>query len=160
VLLRLLAALVLTPLVELVVLLWIADQTSWQTALAIILLGMAVGGWLIRRAGTHSLREIRGQRAPEEPPLSFSNAALQLVAGLLFLLPGVLSDLLAVGLLIPWTRRQLARWLLRSLGARQQTQWSVETRRSDRIIDVRVLEPRRGHDECRNPNDEGITKSK
>jgi UPF0716 protein FxsA len=152
VLFRFLLTILLAPLAELVVLLWIADKTSWQTAVVIILLGMAAGVWLIRRAGTRSLRMLRNQEQPTSLPL----AVLHLIAGLLFLVPGVLSDLLAVGLLIPWTRRQLTRWILRSLNGRPQAKPSGVSR-PDRIIDVRVIKPRNGNDESRNRSVERMT---
>jgi len=146
VLVRFLLTILLAPLAELVVLLWIADKTSWQTALVIILLGMAIGVWLIRQAGTRSLRMLRDQ----EQTTALPRAVLHLIAGLLFLLPGVLSDLLAVGLLIPWTRRRLARWLLRSLSGPAHP-GSFGTSRPDRIIDVRVIKPREGEGRISKP---------
>jgi len=139
VLLRLLLVLLLAPLAELVVLLWIADRTSWETALAIVLAGMLAGAWLIRRAGLRSIRMIRGRPAPGEGVESLPDALFTLSAGVLFLVPGVLSDLVAIALLVPWSRRRIKARLLG--GARNRFRaWSGGNRRpDDRIIDVRVV---------------------
>jgi UPF0716 protein FxsA len=139
--LRILLFVLLAPLAELVVLLWIADKTSWETAVAIILAGMLLGAWLIRRAGTRSLRMLRGQRAPEDRNASLPDALFTLAAGALFVVPGVLSDMVAVALLIPWTRRRIeARFLG---GVRSRFQASSDAYREDRVIDVRVVTPRK-----------------
>ena len=48
---RLLLLFVLVPLVELVLLLWLADTTSWQFTLLLVVVTGATGVWLVRRQG-------------------------------------------------------------------------------------------------------------
>jgi UPF0716 protein FxsA len=138
-LLRLFLLLTLAPLVELSVLVWIADKTNWQTAALLILVPGVLGAWMIRRAGVHCLRAIRSHLAAGELPAdSLLDALFILVAGILLLTPGVLTDLAGLALLIPWTRNLVKRWLLARLRAKIAV-WSGGARREDRIIDVKVV---------------------
>lgn len=143
-LLRLLLFVLLAPLAELVVLLWIADKTSWETAVAIIVAGMALGAWLFRRAGTRSLRMFRGQFGPEDRGDSLPDALFMLAAGALFMVPGVLSDVVALALLIPWTRRRIQARLLGNVRTRARAWTDANVDREDRIIDVQVVKPKKG----------------
>ena len=137
--LRLFLLLTLVPLVELTVLVWIADKTNWQTAALLIIVPGVLGAWMIRRAGVHCLRTIRSRlTAGELPTDSLLDAVFILVAGVLLLTPGVLTDLLGLVLLIPWTRSLLKRWLLGRLRAKIAL-WSRGPDRDDRIIDVKVV---------------------
>jgi UPF0716 protein FxsA len=138
---RLLLGLLLWPLAELVVLLWIADRFSWQTAVVIILAGMVLGAWLIRRAGMRSIRLIRGRARPSEGVESLANNLFTLAAGVLFLVPGVLSDSVAVALLIPWSRRRIQSRMLGRLRARFYTSLGPDAPGGGRIIDVQVVKP-------------------
>lgn len=138
-LLRLFLLLTLVPLVELAVLVWIADKTNWQTAVLLVILPGLLGAWLIRRAGTRCLRTIRARLGQGELPTdSLLDAGFILVAGALMLTPGVLTDLTGLVLLVPWTRSLLKRWLLGRLRAKT-TLWSGGPGREDRIIDVKVV---------------------
>jgi UPF0716 protein FxsA len=136
---RLFLLLTLVPLVELSVLVWIADKTNWQTAALLIIVPGVLGAWLIRRAGIHCLRTIRSRLAAGEVPAdSLLDALFILVAGILLLTPGVLTDLAGLVLLIPWTRSLVKRWLLARLRAKFAV-WSGGTAHDDRIIDVKVV---------------------
>ena len=138
-LLRLFLLLTVVPLAELIVLVWIADKTNWQTAVLLIILPGLLGAWLIRRAGVRCLRTIRARLDQGELPTdSLLDAVFILVAGVLLLSPGVLTDLLGLVLLIPWTRGLIKRRLLRRLRAKMAL-WSHRPEREDRIIDVKVV---------------------
>ena len=138
-LLRLFLLLTLVPLVELTVLVWIADKTNWQTAALLIIVPGVLGAWMIRRAGVRCLHTIRSRLTQGELPAdSLLDAVFILVAGVLLLTPGVLTDLLGLVLLMPWTRNLLKRWLLARLRAKIAL-WSGGPQRADRIIDVKVI---------------------
>jgi UPF0716 protein FxsA len=115
VLLRLLLLFILVPFVELVLLLYLADATSWQITLAVVIATGVIGTLLARSQGwrvwSRIHTELAGGRMPTEPLL---DAVLIFVAGALLLTPGVLTDLLGILLLIPWTRsyfrRRLVTW--------------------------------------------------
>jgi UPF0716 family protein affecting phage T7 exclusion len=66
----------------------------------------------------HGIRtELRGGRLP---PNELLDGILILVAGALMLTPGVLTDLVAIALLVPRTRAIFRRWLVEYLKSRLQ----------------------------------------
>jgi UPF0716 protein FxsA len=94
--------LILWPLAEILLLVLVADQigVGW-TLLA--LAGAAVAGMLIIRVlGAASLTELRHALERREPPAgALFRGACVLLAGLLLILPGFLSDIMALLLLMP-----------------------------------------------------------
>jgi UPF0716 protein FxsA len=98
--LRLLA--ILWPLAEILVLVVVADEIGigW-TFLALLGAGLA-GIAVIRVLGAASLVELQGALARREPPTgALVRGACVLLAGMLLIVPGFLSDVVALLLLIP-----------------------------------------------------------
>jgi UPF0716 protein FxsA len=121
---RLLLLLITVPLVELALLLYLADHTSWTFTLAMVLVTGLTGSWLARSQGWRVWRQMQTDLAAGRLPTdSLLDAALIFVAGALLLTPGVLTDLVAIGLLIPPTRR-LAR---RGLGSWLRSRFHLQT---------------------------------
>lgn len=89
----------------------------WRT-IAILFLGSLVGIWILRRQGLGMLAKLqRGLEQGRLPPgLGFEGLCL-LLAGLLLVLPGLISDALAFLLLLPPARRLLYRAVGRRLRA-------------------------------------------
>jgi UPF0716 protein FxsA len=100
---------VIWPLAEILVLIVVGDAigAGW-TVLALVgagLLGIAV----IRILGAASLRELQGALLRQEPPTgALVRGACVLLAGMLLIVPGFLSDAVALLLLIPPLRTALA----------------------------------------------------
>jgi UPF0716 protein FxsA len=111
--LRLLLLFIVVPFIELFLLLYLADVTSWQVSLALVIIPGVLGTLLARGQGWRVWSRIRAElgagRMPTDPLL---DAVLIFVAGALLLTPGVLTDLLGITLLIPWTRKYARRWLV------------------------------------------------
>lgn len=112
-LLRLLILLTVVPLVELAILLRLADRFSWESTIALVLVTGAVGAWLARREGLKVLRRIQADMAAGVAPTdAVVDGALILVAGLVLITPGILTDLVGFALLIApmrrWIRRRAA----------------------------------------------------
>ncbi|RME39623.1 MAG: FxsA family protein [Planctomycetota bacterium] len=116
--LRLLILLTVVPLVELVILLQLADRFSWQVTLAVILITGLLGAALARREGWRTWRrmqqELESGRIPGD---ALWDAAMILLAGALLITPGLLTDALGFALLVPpvrrFARRQLSAWFRR-----------------------------------------------
>lgn len=141
------------PLVELYLLLFIGDLLGFWPTVAIVLVTGAVGAWLAKREGLRVLRKwqaaIAEHRMPEEGVLG---GLLVLVGGVLLVAPGVLTDLAGLLLLIPPTRRFIAKIVRRrvekgmetgsihvvSYGGASVMRGSIGRDRSDRpdVIDV------------------------
>lgn len=87
--------------------------------LALVLAGMVTGAILLRRAGMATLLRVRAEaaagRAPVRPLL---DGAVGAAAALLIMLPGFITDLLGLLLLMPVTRQRLWNALTGWLGGR------------------------------------------
>ena len=104
------------PLVEIYLLVGIGSRVGvWPTLAGVFLTG-AVGAALAKREGLRVLVET--QRALAEgrvPAEGVLGAVLVLAGGLLLIAPGVLTDVVGLLLLVPPTRRLIARGLGRWL---------------------------------------------
>jgi UPF0716 protein FxsA len=148
VLARLLVFLILLPVVEIAVLAWIASKTSLLLVIALVL-GMGVlGSLLARHQGLRMLQRVSlDLSAGRMPGDSLLDALLVLLAGLLLILPGVLSDMLAIALLIPSSRRMLKGLVRRYLSAQVNSIHVVTTGNGfdgDDVIDVPFAESPQG----------------
>ncbi len=150
-LLRLLLLFTVVPLVELVLLLVLADHTGWRFTLGLVLATGIAGAALARWQGLRCLRRLQQQaaegRVPADPIL---DGLMILVAAALLVTPGVLTDVVGFGLLAPPVRgvlkRQLRRrWERRFRVFRTGGEPSPEVPYTDRdhVIDVRVIDPDR-----------------
>lgn len=114
--LLLLAAFIGIPLLEIAVFIQVGDRIGLWPTLAIVVLTAIVGTYLLRLQGLMTLQ--RAQEAVDrgELPLKevFDGACL-LVAGVLLLTPGFVTDLLGVLLFLPPVRALLRRLLARRL---------------------------------------------
>jgi UPF0716 protein FxsA len=142
--------LVVFPLVELALLLWLAQRTSWELVLAWVIGTALVGLGLIRHTGVRCAWEAR-RRLIQGESLGdhLVNCLLLFIAGVLLVLPGVLTDLTGLILWLPPVRRAARRWFYRSLQSRLFPNAAADQgdRPRDRIIDVRVI----GKDPPENP---------
>lgn len=111
-LIRLSLLFIVIPLVELVLLLMLADTVGSLMTLAVVIATGIGGAWLMRRQGIRILRSIRQELgAGRLPSTELLDGVLLLMAGVLLLTPGVLTDLVGIALLIPITRSIFRRWL-------------------------------------------------
>lgn len=83
------------PLAEILVFWGVAGLIGWGWALLLLVIGVAAGWALVRNAGAEAARG-RGDRA-----------LVLGVAGVLFMVPGFLTDLAALVLLVPPVHRAL-----------------------------------------------------
>lgn len=117
-LLRLLLLFTLLPLVELTLLLWIAEHTGWLFTLWLVILTGLLGAWLARHEGLRCWREIHRRMARGELPAdSLLDGLMILVAGAVLITPGVLTDLVGFALLMAPIRRLVRRYLARRIQA-------------------------------------------
>lgn len=100
---RLLALFLILPAVELVLLLWVANNTSLLFTVGLILVTGLVGGYLAKREGLSAWRRFNDRvGAGGLPGRELLDGVIILCAGLLLITPGVLSDLVGfLGLLSP-----------------------------------------------------------
>lgn len=118
--LRLLLLLTVVPLVELMILLRLAELLKWPTTLAIVILTGVIGAWLARREGIKALNRVREDLANGIPPAdAVVDGILILVAGIFLVTPGVLTDACGFAMLVPpirrWVRRRLTEFFRRKI---------------------------------------------
>lgn len=114
---RLFVLFTVVPALELYLLLVLGSWLGPGPTVAMLLLAGAAGAWLVRTQGAQVLRELsEGLQRGESPAPRLVEAGLVLLGGILLLTPGVLTDLLAVALLVPPSRRLLAPVILKALG--------------------------------------------
>lgn len=104
---------VLVPIVELYVIVQVAHALGVLDTLALLLVISVLGGWLAKREGLGVLRRIQGQMASGQVPTNaLVDGAILLVAGVLMLTPGFVTDAFGLVLLLPPTRAAVRRLLI------------------------------------------------
>lgn len=100
---------ILLPVAELLTLVRLADAIGgWPTFLLVLASGV-LGALIARAEGLRVLAQTRQAIASGTlPSQNVLNDVLVFVAAALLIIPGVITDLIAIALLIPWTRRIIA----------------------------------------------------
>lgn len=103
---KLLLIFILVPLADLILLLVIADYTSWSFSIAIVILSGIIGAWLAQQSGRSVGRKIQDQLRNQAVPTELlTDGAMILFAAGLLLTPGFITDTIGLSLLIPACRR-------------------------------------------------------
>ncbi len=102
---------ILLPWLELFTLIQLGIETSALTALVYVLVTLVIGVWLLRRQGQGMFQRLREaqQGAVLGRQLLLDDMVVGL-AGLLLIVPGMISDVAALVVLIGPLRRKLQRW--------------------------------------------------
>ena len=102
------------PLIELWVIVGTAQTIGVPETLVVLVLISVAGAYLVKWAGLSVLMRMQKTvRQGEVPTREAVDGVLVLLAGALLLVPGFLSDILALGLLFPPTRSMARRVVLR-----------------------------------------------
>ena len=143
----------IVPLVELALLIRIGHLTEWWVPIAFVILTGIAGAALARWQGLRALSRIREElRAGRMPADAIMDGVLILVGAILLVTPGVLTDVVALALLLPPVRRLVKRgaraWLRRHVEVKTaEFASAVQAARSqagaapngDQIIDAKVI---------------------
>lgn len=142
------------PLIELWLLFWVAQQTSWQFTVVLVLTTGFIGAALARWQGWRIVQRIqREMQQGKMPAGAMVDGLLILLAGVVLITPGVLTDCVGFLLLIPPCRALFKRSLIRNFQHRvqinpdgfQASAWTGSAGPPfdrDEIIDSRVLDSR------------------
>jgi len=156
-LLLLLSLFIVVPLVELALLLKLADLTDWQFTLVLVVVTGLVGTLLARAQGLRTYQRIRQElSAGRLPSDSLLDAVMILLASGLLLTPGILTDLFGLSLLIPifrrYYRQQIARWFRNRFTVHAFTDSSSPPDRSQ-VVDSYVVRGTSGENQLPAPDD-------
>ena len=107
------------PLLELFVAFEVSQLIGVTYTVLLILLSVPVGIWAVRSQGRLVWRRLADGVAVGKPPgREVLNGALVLIGGVLFILPGFISDVFGALLLAPPSRAGLRRLLVRNIRGR------------------------------------------
>jgi len=99
------AGALLLPVVELAVLIEVGTLIGALAVLALLVLGVVVGVNVVRRQGSAAFAALnRSMRTGTPPSRELADAVVLLMSGLLLVFPGFVTDVVAVLLLLPFTR--------------------------------------------------------
>ena len=111
-LLKLFLAFTIIPFLEISLLIEIGSYIGVFNTLIIVILTGLLGALLARHQGLKTMLKVRENLARGEMPAEhLLDAFLILLAGIVLLTPGFLTDLAGFTLLIPLTRFHFKRWL-------------------------------------------------
>ncbi|MBA2528915.1 MAG: FxsA family protein [Euzebyales bacterium] len=161
----LLLAFIVVPLVELAVIVQVADVITLPWTIVILLAVSVAGAWLVKREGRTAWRNFRrALEAARIPAVEVVDGALVLVGGALLLTPGFVTDAVGLLLVFPPSRavvNRVVRSRVRSVafgrfGARPRTAGGEGprprvTRQRGETIDVEVVDVQRNPRERQRP---------
>lgn len=121
----LLLLLFIVPLIEVALFIEVGGIIGVWPTIAITILAAILGGFLLRRQGLMALHDVQSRLAAGvNPGRVLADGAMIMIAGVLLLTPGFLTDAVGLLLLIPpvrgWIfRRMASRYTIRSVEIRQ-----------------------------------------
>jgi len=137
---------VVTPVLEVALLVQVGRAIGFWPTLLLLVLEALFGVWLMRREGSRAWRALRETAVSGRlPGDELTDAALVLAGGILFVLPGFLTDAVGFVFLLPFTR-PLARSAVGAVAAQRARRLGVELdlaqarTQPDMTIDGEVVE--------------------
>ncbi|TDT33385.1 FxsA family protein [Naumannella halotolerans] len=139
-----LALFLLLPLLEILVLVQVVRWIGWWTLLVLIV-GALLGSWLTRREGGKTWERLaEASAAGRTPTTELLDSGLVMLGGIALIVPGLITDVIALILLLPFTRplprRLLSRCLRRRFGGLTDQFQTQRGRMGGTVIDGEVVE--------------------
>jgi UPF0716 protein FxsA len=138
----LLLSLLLVPIAEIAFAVFLVYQTSLLLVIGLLVAAGIAGSLLARWQGLRAAQRISAElQSGRMPAEGISDAVIISAAAVLLIVPGFLSDIAAILLLIPFTRGLFKRLVRRWFRLRMISQGPVYfgDRARDEIIDVEVV---------------------
>jgi UPF0716 protein FxsA len=119
----------LFPLAEIATFIIVGGAIGLLRTLILVILSSAIGAIMLRDAGAVTVMKLQRQR--ENPATILAEGGTRMLAGLLLLIPGFLTDLAAALLLVPGIRHSI----FKRLSAQVPTAHSEKPTRGSDVID-------------------------
>ena len=143
-------------ILELWILVKLGSTFGILPTIALVIGAGIVGAWIAKWQGLHAILRVQNEmRQGIVPTRTIGDGALILVAGIFLLLPGVISDVLGIALLIPPVRKAvmfgIRHWFANHVRVQASGFWptsggqftgSDTVRGSSTIVDARVIDSR------------------
>jgi len=112
---RLFLLFAILPILEIMLLLNVSDSIGGWNTFAIVLITAFFGAYFVRREGANTLRDVQLKMAEGQMPgKELSEGLLLLVAGVLLVTPGFITDIVGLLFTVPFTRAPIAAALVKS----------------------------------------------
>lgn len=111
---RIILVLLIAPVVELALLIWLGGQIGFWPTIGIIVVTALVGSFLIKQQGLSTWSTFRRRLSRGEMPgEQIVDGLIILVMGALLVAPGILTDIIGFIGMIPITRAPIRRYIMR-----------------------------------------------
>ena len=135
----LVALAIVVGVIEITVMIQVGQMIGVVNTIGLLILVSLIGAWLVKRQGLGVMRRIRDERAAGRlPAAEVFDGGLILVAGVLMVIPGFVTDALGLLLLIPpiraVARRLVSRRVLREVEMVRSKQWTRSERPSPQYV--------------------------
>jgi UPF0716 protein FxsA len=130
---------IVAPLLELLFSIEMAHVIGWPAIVIETIVAMVAGAVVIRHVGVSAFRRARRVlREGSRPAEEIVDVILVFAAGVLLFIPGLLSDVVAVGLLVSPLRRAVGGRILHRVRVRRQIAAARPARHGpgQRVVDV------------------------
>lgn len=109
----------LMPILEIALLINVGDAIGGWNTVAIVILTAIVGAHLVRKEGLHTLFTAQTKlNQGELPGQQMAEGLLLVIAGVLLVTPGFITDIIGFTLAMPLTRPAIARSLMKQIKVR------------------------------------------
>src|SRR5688572_7687803 len=102
------------PLLEIYLFVLVGRQIGAMETVLLVMAAAGFGFWIATRQGNATIARLRGGEVPAD--VEILGGPLKVLAALLLVIPGFLSDAMGLLLLVPPVRRAVARYIARRFG--------------------------------------------
>jgi UPF0716 protein FxsA len=132
------------PLAECAAAWLVAMWLGWGLTICLLILGIPVGLGIMRSAGAATLREVHSSVTHARPV--HPGPAVMLLGGLLVAIPGLLTDVVGLVLILPPTRRLAIAWggvwlTTRAMSVRMPGVSPFDVRAAGDVVQGQVIPP-------------------
>lgn len=115
-LVKLFAAFIIIPILEIYLIIKVGTLIGAGWTVFLVIATAFIGAYLARMQGAQTMMRMRENMQKGIPPANdILDAFLIFAAGLVFLTPGFMTDILGVLILLPPTRQPIKFWLLKKI---------------------------------------------
>jgi UPF0716 protein FxsA len=129
------------PVAELFVVIQVAEAIGVLATIGLLIVSWPLGVWLLRAEGRSAWRRLSAAVAAGRPPArEVLDGALVVAGGALLIVPGFITDVIGLVLLLPPTRSLARRGIVRNFQSRLVVQATRFTRPSAYDVDSTATE--------------------
>jgi len=115
----LLLVFIIIPIIEIALLIQVSEIIGGWSTIALVVITAFIGAKLVKQQGTDALKNVQTQMAQGQMPAQdlFSGLCV-IIAGVLLVTPGIVTDIFGFLLLTPLVRNKMAAGILKQVAAK------------------------------------------